>query len=313
MNQRSPRVLTHVHPGLLRRVKERFPSVEIVHIPEEGPLDEGVEGDVLLTQTWGAPNAADVMERGVRWVHTYGTGVNRYPFETLEGVPLTCSRGSGAVMISEWVMAMLLACEKRLPESWIDEVPEIWNVFDLGGLHGRTLGLVGIGGIGQAIAERALPFGMNVRAMRRSDKPSPVAGVEIVTDLPALVDQADHVVLAAPATSDTRHLFDREIFDKVKPGMHLVNIARGDLVDQDALREALDDGRVGLASLDCVTPEPLPEGHWLFSHPRVRLSPHCSWSGPGALDALIEPFLRNLAHWLAGEPLEYRVDVVAGY
>jgi phosphoglycerate dehydrogenase-like enzyme len=313
MSDQSPRLLSHVHPGLLRPLKERFPAVEIIRIPEEGPLDEGIRGEILLTQAWGAPNLAEVMSRGVRWVHSYGTGVNAFPFDALGDAPLTCSRGASAIPISEWVLAMLLACEKRLPESWIHDVPERWNIFDLGGLQGRTLGLVGIGGIGQAVAERALPFGMKVRALRRTAKPSPVPGVEIVTDLAALLADADHVVIAAPATSSTTHLFDRAAFDRVKHGVHLVNVARGALVDQDALREALDDGRVKLASLDCVEPEPLPEGHWLFSHPRVRLSPHCSWSGPGALDMLLEPFLENLAHFLADEPLDHLVNLADGY
>jgi phosphoglycerate dehydrogenase-like enzyme len=95
--------------------------------------------------------------------------------------------------------------------------------------------------------------------------------------------------------------------------VHLVNVARGALVDHEALRRALDDGRVGLASLDRVDPEPLPAGHWLYSHPRVRLSPHTSWSMPGTFDLLIEPFVENLRRDLAGEPLAHLVDAALGY
>jgi phosphoglycerate dehydrogenase-like enzyme len=120
-------------------------------------------------------------------------------------------------------------------------------------------------------------------------------------------------VIAAPATRDTHHVIGRTALARVKRGVHLVNIARGGLVDQDALRGALDDGRVRLASLDTVDPEPLPAGHWLFTHPRVRLSPHCSWSAPGALDRLLDTFLENLARWLAAEPLQGTVDVELGY
>ena len=85
-----------------------------------------------------------------------------------EGRIVTCARGASAVAISEFVLAAMLAFEKRIPEVWIDEPPEHWNFFDLGGLHGRTLGLVGLGGIGSAVAARALPFGMRVRAVRRT-------------------------------------------------------------------------------------------------------------------------------------------------
>jgi phosphoglycerate dehydrogenase-like enzyme len=92
-----------------------------------------------------------------------------------------------------------------------------------------------------------------------------------------------------------------------------VNVARGALVDQDALRAALDDGRVALASLDAVDPEPLPDGHWLYAHPRVRVSPHVSWHMPGAADMLLDAFLDNLRRYRAGEPLTGVVDRAAGY
>jgi phosphoglycerate dehydrogenase-like enzyme len=261
---------------------------------------------------WGSPNLGAILERGVRWVHAYGTGVNAFPFEVLGERPLTCSRGASAISISEWVMAMLLAAEKRLPAVWIHDVPEVWNVFDLGGLHGRTLGLLGMGGIAQETARRALAFGMEVIAHRRTAQPSPVEGVAMV-DFDTLLARSDHLVVAAPATPATRHVIGRDALARVKPGVHLVNIARGALVDQDALRIALDDGRVSLASLDTVEPEPLPAGHWLFTHPCVRLSPHCSWSGPGALDRLLDPFLDNLARFLEDEPLEGIVDLELGY
>ena len=99
----------------------------------------------------------------------------------------------------------------------------------------------------------------------------------------------------------------------MKRGVHLVNVSRGELIDQGALRDALDDGRVGLASLDVSVPEPLPAGHWLYSHPRVRLSAHTSWSAPRALDWLLDPFLDNLRRYLDGEPLDHLVDVELGY
>jgi phosphoglycerate dehydrogenase-like enzyme len=313
MPHRPLQVLTHVPVGLLKRVVERFPTVELIRIPIEGPIEAGLRGEVLLTQTWGAPNCADAMSRGVRWVHAYGTGVERYPFETLGDAPLTCSRGASAVPISEWVLAVMLACEKKLPETWVTHAPEHWNIAHLGGLHGKTLALIGFGGIGQAVATRALAFGMHVKALVRSPRPSPIEGVTIASDLKQVLEGADHVVIAAPSTPETRHLLDADAFAACKEGVHLVNVSRGGLVDQDALKDALESGRVGLASLDTVTPEPLPDGHWLYAHPKVRLSPHTSWSGPGAFDELIEPFLVNLRHWLDGEPLEDLVDVSLGY
>ncbi len=313
MTEAPLHVLTHIPLALLGRVRHEFPDVELVVVPMEGEVPAEVSGEVLLTHAKGSPNLAAVVARGVRWVHTYGTGVNEFPLHLLGGRVLTCSRGSSAIPISEWVLAVMLAAEKNLPESWIHEPPPSWNIALLGTLHGKTLGLVGLGGIGQAVATRALAFGMQVRALRRTDRPSPIAGVEVVRDLASLVATADHLVLAVPTTDETRGLIDAAVLARVKRGVHLVNVARGELVDQNALRRALDDGRVGLASLDCVHPEPLPAGHWLYSHPRVRLSPHTSWSMPGAFDLLIAPFLDNLRRYRAGEPLVYRVDVEHGY
>jgi phosphoglycerate dehydrogenase-like enzyme len=267
---------------------------------------------VLLTYTWGAPNLAEVVSRGVRWIHTFGTGVDAFPFAAIGDRTLTCARGASAVPIAEWVLAMLLAFEKHLPDAWITG-RAAWKRLELGGLQGRTLGLLGLGGIGTAVAQRALPFGMQVIAHRRSGAASPIAGVELVADLDDLLGRADHLVLALPATPETRHVIGRRTLAAVKHGVHLVNVARGSLVDQDALRAALDDGRVARASLDTCDPEPLPEGHWLYTHPRVRLSAHVSWSMPGALDVFVDTLLENLRRYRAGEPLQGVVDVAAGY
>jgi len=307
------RILTQMPMAMLEPVRAAHPDVEIVEIPQKGKLPDGLEGEVLLTLAWGSPNLSEVLERGVRWVHAYGTGVNAFPFEKLKGIPLTCSRGASAPAISEWVIAVLLAAEKQLPQSWISTAPEQWNIATLGSLQDRSLALVGFGGIAQAVARRAAPFGMRIKALRRTQAESPIDGVEIVTDLEALLADADHIVIAAPETPATRHLMNDAAFSMTKPGAHLVNIARGGLVDQDALQRALERGIVGLATLDCVDPEPLPEGHWLYTHPRVRLSAHISWSAPGSHGGLIVPFVENLGHYRRGEALGSLVDIEERY
>jgi phosphoglycerate dehydrogenase-like enzyme len=149
--------------------------------------------------------------------------------------------------------------------------------------------------------------------LRRTMRGSDVDGVVSVTSAKEAVDGAHHVVVAAPLTDETRHLVDAELLASMREGVHLVNIARGGLVDQDALRVALDSGHVARASLDVTEPEPLPAGHWLYDHPRVRLSPHISWSMPESNDLLYSTFRENLARWLRGEPLEGVVDLGAGY
>jgi len=310
---KPPRILTHVPSPLLDRVRQIHPDVEIMQIPDSGEIEASLGGEILLTYANGTANLADAMSRGIRWVHAYGTGVDAFPFELLGDAVFSCSRGASAPAISEWVIAVMLAAEKRLPESWIHEPPERWNISDLGTLADRNLALIGFGGIAQAIARRALPFDMKVKALRRTQAASPIPEVEIVTSLEALLGDADHVVVAAPETPATRHLLDAKAFSLLRPGAHLVNIARGGLVDQEALREALARDLVRLASLDCVEPEPLPAGHWLFEHPQVRLSPHISWSAPGAFDGMIEPFVENLARFREDAPLDYTVDLDERY
>jgi phosphoglycerate dehydrogenase-like enzyme len=207
----------------------------------------------------------------------------------------------------------MLAFEKDFPAIWLSEPPEHWNLANLGELAGKTVGLVGLGGIGAAVAQRALAFDMRVRAVRRNPGRDLLTGVELAPKLPDLLASADHLVLAAPGTASTHHLLDAEAFATMRTGVHLVNIARGSLVDQDALRAALDDGTVARATLDTVDPEPLPAGHWLFTHPSVRLSAHVSWSSPRAFDRIIASFVDNLRRFIAGEPLEGVIDVDEGY
>jgi phosphoglycerate dehydrogenase-like enzyme len=310
------RVVSHVGGPPLEDLRAEFPDVEFVGLDGEEPPPAGLRADALLTLPWGTSNLAAILDgSGIRWVHVLGTGIDRFPLAALGGRTLTCSRGASAVPIAEWTLAQMLAFEKRLPETWITAPPATWAwpATPLGTLDDKVLGLVGLGAIGCAVAARAVPFGMRLRAVRRTGAASPIPGVEIVPSLADLVAGADHLVLAAPATPATHHLLGPGVLARVKPGMHLVNVARGTLVDQDALREALDDGRVALASLDAVDPEPLPPGHWLFGHPRVRLSPHVSWNMPGAIGTLLDAFRENLAAFRAGRPLAGVVDLAAGY
>jgi phosphoglycerate dehydrogenase-like enzyme len=137
--------------------------------------------------------------------------------------------------------------------------------------------------------------------------------VALASDLPALLRVSDHVVVAAPATARTNRLFDDVTLQHIKPGAHFVNVARGSLVDQEALLRALDDGRIARASLDVVDPEPLPSGHPLFGHRNVRLSPHVSWSSPDTVLRTFGLFTENLDRYRAGQPLLGVVDLEEGY
>jgi phosphoglycerate dehydrogenase-like enzyme len=303
------RVINQLGPKAGEAMRAAVPDVEVIDAGADPPPSD-LRADVLFGG-WG-PHTLEYAER-VGWVHLAGTGIDSFPRDLFDGRTVTNARGASAIPIAEFVLAGMLAFEKHLPETWIEEPPEHWNFAPLGWLNTRTLGLVGLGGIGVAIAERARPFGMKVRALRRRPEPSPLEGVEVVGSLEELLPEADHLVLAAPATPRTRHLINAESLALVKPGVHLVNIARGALVDQDALRVALDDGRVAMATLDTVDPEPLPEGHWMYSHPKVRLSAHVSWASPAGMDRTLEIFVDNLRRYAAGEQVLHVVDADEGY
>jgi phosphoglycerate dehydrogenase-like enzyme len=289
------------------------PDAEIIAVPSD-IIPDDLHGDVLFA-AWslGHPVFDRLDDLGVQWMHLPGTGIDAWPRTLLEGRVVTCARGVSAIPIAEFVLAAILAFEKRLPDTWLGAPPEHWNFADLDELAGKTVALVGLGGIGSVVARRVLAFDTRVRAIRRRPGQPPVPGVEVVTDLDDLLRTADHLVLAAPATPATVALLDEAAFAAIHPGLHLVNIARGSLVDQEALRRALDDGRVARASLDTVDPEPLPAGHWMYTHPRVRLSAHVSWVSPQAFDRMLAAFSENLRRYVAGEPLEGVVDAEEGY
>lgn len=307
------RVVTDMGTWAVAAITARFPDIEVVAVdtPEPPP---GLRADVFYGGWTGKDRLGTWADAtGVQWVQLSGTGVDGIPADLIERHVVCAARGASATPISEFVLAAMLAFEKQMPGIWLHEPPEHWNLASLGGLAGRTAGIVGFGGIGQAVAVRAQAFDMRVVAVRRTDTPSPIAGVEMVPDLAALLPVADHLVLAAPATARTRHLIDAAALDRVKEGVHLVNAARGSLVDQEALRAALDDGRVAMATLDCVEPEPLPAGHWLYSHRSVRLSAHVSWSSPDGLQRSLELLLENIVRVRAGEDPAGIVDPVEGY
>jgi phosphoglycerate dehydrogenase-like enzyme len=298
-------------PIYAARLAAAVPEADVETIDPASPLGPDVRADGIIVP----PSAPALQVFGARtpWVHVWGTGVERIPTGVFDGRTVTCSRGASAAPIAEFVLATMLAFEKRLPEIWVTRRPDRWYQAELGGLHGRSLAVFGLGHIGRAVASHALAFGMSVRGLRRHPGPSPLPGVEMVADLNRLVADANHVVIAAPATAATHQVFGDAIFDAMTPGVHLVNVARGSLIDQDALRRAFDSGRVARASLDTTDPEPPPAGHWLFTHPSVRLSPHVSWLSPELHAGILQKCIENVRALALGRPLAGVVDPVEGY
>ncbi len=207
------RVINQMGPAAAERIAAAYPDIDVIEF-EAGDPPAGLAADVFF----GGYFAWDDIVRwvdaaGVRWVQASGTGVDELPAAIYAGRTVTCSRGASAVPISEWVMAAVLAWAKRMPQTWLHAPPKHWNFPrpPLDSVADSTLALVGLGGIGTAVARRALPFDMRVRAMRRTDAPSPVGGVELVKSMGELVSDADHLVIAAPATARTQHLVDTDV------------------------------------------------------------------------------------------------------
>jgi phosphoglycerate dehydrogenase-like enzyme len=307
------RVLNLMGEPAAEIIRATVPDAEVFSYPADRVPDD-LRAEAMFGPFRVLPLHDRLDEIGIRWMHIPGTGVDTWPREILAARTVTCSRGVSAIPIAEYCIAVMLAFEKDIPRIFLSAVPDHWNIHPgMGELNGKTVGLVGLGGIGEAVATRALAFGCRVRALRRRAGQGAPAGVELATDLPDLLATADHLVIAAPATTATHHLLDDAAFAAVKPGVHIVNIARGALIDQDALRRALDDDRVALATLDTVDPEPLPEGHWLYSHPKVRVTAHVSWGSPNTFTRMMQAFADNLARYVAGEPLVGVVDPDEGY
>lgn len=269
-------------------------------------LEPDVECLVLLPESFGGTFVAPPSWPGaVQWIQLASSGVDGYPDWLLRNMTVATMHGANAVAVAELAMATILAAAKRIPEIWAESVD--WPRKGLGDVAGATLGLVGFGAIGAAVADRAAAFGMDIQATRATDKPFPGA-VRRAASLETLFATSDHVVLALPSSAATRQLVDAALLEQAKPGLHLVNVARGDLIDEVALIAALDAKVVSLASLDVLAVEPPPADHPLLHHPRARVSAHVGGNTPQAIGGSMRRLRRNIESFRAGRPLEGLID-----
>ena len=290
----------------------------VIDVAEDEPWTAAAEADLLLvrpTPAWRQPPAArpSLWPGRLKWVYSASAGVDFYPEWLLDAPLVTCGRGVASDEIADYVIAAIYAHAKNLEAVTVRSRAD-WKQAPLGRVSGTTVGIVGLGAIGQAVARRVLALGAQVVALRRSGAQAGISGVELVTDLPALITRADHIVIAVPATPQTRHLFDDRLLARVKPGAHIINVARGSVLDQDALIRALD--RVegpGFATLDVTDPEPLPEEHPLYLHPQVRLTPHISSNYTLMRQRLLEKVHDDISRFVRGEAPSDVVDPARGY
>ena len=259
----------------------------------------------------------------LRWVASVVTGVDRFvsdPQLRERSIIVTNGSGVSTTSIAEHTIAMMLAFARGLPQLLFLQQKRQWSVKNLDlvntfELSGQRVALFGLGNIGKAVAARAKAFGMTVWALKRRVD----IAIEHVDrqfsseDRDEFLAGADHLVIAAPLTSATRGAIDRDALSKLPDGAHLYNISRGELIDQEALIEALSEGRLAGAGLDVTTPEPLPPDSPLWDMPNVVITGHSSAVSPKLTANLKELLLDNFNRFLNGEPLRNRVDLVAGY
>ncbi len=312
-------IASQMEEGFNAALRAHASRPTVIGAPEASPWEAANDADVLLARpspAWRGnrqlPRPA-VWPGRLQWVLSASAGIDFYPPWLLEAPLVTCGRGVASDEIADYVIAAIYLQAKDLEAVRARSLAE-WKQAPLGRVAGATVGVIGLGAIGAAVARRALPLGARVIATRRRPHlPSPVPGVELVDDLRVVVAAADHLVLALPATDATHLLVDAALLSHAKPTAHLINVARGSVLDQDALVEALDAGRFGFATLDVTEPEPLPADHRLWTHPRVRLTPHVASNYTLVRGALFEKVSENLDRFVRGDALADVVDPLVGY
>jgi phosphoglycerate dehydrogenase-like enzyme len=250
---------------------------------------------------------------GLRWFHTFSAGTDSPAFQVLidRGTLLTNSSGASAPSIAQYVLAMMLHTAKRVDDWRAQQSRREWKQIHTAELTGQTVGIVGTGAIGGEVARLAQAFGMTVLGVRRSAKPARYVDEMLPSRrLHAMLKRCDFVVLACPLTKETEGLIGEPELSAMKPTATLINIARGRVVDEAALIDALRENRIAGACLDVFTVEPLPETSPLWDMPNVVLTPHNSGFSPLNMDRSMSIFLDNLQRFAAGKKLRNLVTMV---
>ena len=266
----------------------------------------------VLSQVWPGEGSS------LRWVHSLSAGVEHIlPFDGLResAVPFTNAAGVYARSLGEYAVASMLFFAKNLRRMLSQQANGVWEAFDVEELHGKTLGVVGYGGIGKQAANRAKAFGMKILALRRNTAaPDEVVDEYVPREhLHSLLSRADYVVVSVPHTPETTGMIGEAELRAMPPNAVIINLGRGPAIVESALVDALRERRIRGAALDVFDVEPLPAGHPFYGLDNVLLSPHCADHTPTWLEDSMEFFLQNYERFASGQPLLNLVDKSAGY
>jgi len=253
----------------------------------------------------------------LRWIQFTTAGFeSAQAFGVPPGVTVANAGDAWSAAVAEHAMTLLLALYRCLPETLLAQSARNWDrsfAPRIRSVSGHTLVIVGFGGIGRAVAARARSFGMYVIGVNRSGHGNGLADeMHASSEMIDVLARADAVVIAVPASAETRRLFDRRVLDACKPGAVLVNVARGSVVDQQALESALRSGHLAGAGLDVADPEPLPPQSTLWSAPNLIVSPHVAGSAGKAFRTCLADLVEdNAMRFMAGDALRHVVRIDA--
>ncbi len=304
----------------LQALQQVSDGVELVAVTERDQLVAALEdADALLG--FCEPELLQAGKR-LRWIQSYSAGVDRCvaAAEQQQDLVLTNMQRVHGPAIAEHVLAMLLSIARDLPRYQQLQSEATWGRTQSGGrqaveIQGKTMLIVGLGGIGTEIAKRAHALGMRIIATRNSSREGPdyVDQVGLAAELPQLLKQADVVVNATPLTPATTGMFDAAIFKAMRPSAYFINIGRGASVVAHDLIQALKRGDIAAAALDVTDPEPLPKNSELWHLPNVLITPHISARSDQSMRRVWVLVRENLRRYVRGEPLLNRVDIKRGY
>jgi phosphoglycerate dehydrogenase-like enzyme len=304
-------------------LEKRFPGLEIVIVEDPAELPAAL-ADADAFAGFTLPANAFAAAKRLRWAHSASAGIeaNLFPELVASDVVLTNSTGLHSVSIPEHVLGQMLVLARNFHEALRLQARGEWNRFAVVSfgatvteLNGANLAILGAGAIGRNLTRLANALGMHVRVMRR-DAARPVAGAEAVVGRDRfyeLLAWADWAVCALPLTDDTRNIIDPGALRAMRSSAFLINVGRGEHIDDDALVAALRNGAIAGAALDAFRQEPLPPDHPFWTLPNLVLTPHVSGYTRAYFQKVLELFEDNLDRFLHGRPLRNVVDKRLGY
>jgi len=250
----------------------------------------------------------------LEWIQAMAAGVEGYIANAalFKNIPVCRIPGVFGKYMAEYVLAYILYFCQNIPRVLKAQKEKKWDPFRMEFIHQKTLGVMGLGHIGKAVAQKASLAGMRVVSWDMAMADAPFVDRQFGEgDMRDFLKETDFIVLALPSTPATRNLVDREFFKGMKKTAYLINICRGALVDESALVEALTSGQIAGAVIDAMKEEPLPDKSPLWDCPNLILTPHIS--GPSLPEDMVEIFKENLRRFLAKEPLIGLIDFSRGF